>query len=139
MINIYRKSEIIHKYVFALYFQASFLNKKINVDGKAVRLSIWDTGKHKLVFINFSFSNLKSTKCSSFFNIWTRSWTRKVSNLVTDLNLRVYLTGCDSFSLWLIIENLLFQYKICNFSGRFHALGPIYYRSSNGAILVYDM
>lgn len=24
-------------------------------------------------------------------------------------------------------------------SDRFHALGPIYYRSSNGAILVYDM
>ncbi|XP_055304175.1 ras-related protein Rab-21 [Sitodiplosis mosellana] len=49
--------------------QASFLNKKINVDGKAVRLSIWDTAGQE----------------------------------------------------------------------KFHALGPIYYRSSNGAILVYDI
>lgn len=35
--------------------------------------------------------------------------------------------------------------KSCNFQGhlsllfRFHALGPIYYRGSNGAILVYDI
>lgn len=49
--------------------QASFLNKKINVDGKAVRISIWDTAGQE----------------------------------------------------------------------KFHALGPIYYRSSNGAILVYDI
>ncbi|XP_055682262.1 ras-related protein Rab-21 [Lutzomyia longipalpis] len=49
--------------------QASFLNKKINVNGKRINLSIWDTAGQE----------------------------------------------------------------------RFHALGPIYYRSSNGAILVYDI
>jgi Ras-related protein Rab-21 len=50
-------------------FQASFLNKKINIGGKRVNLSIWDTAGQE----------------------------------------------------------------------RFHALGPIYYRMSNGAILVYDI
>ncbi|XP_044752263.1 ras-related protein Rab-21 [Coccinella septempunctata] len=49
--------------------QASFLNKKLNIDGKRVNLSIWDTAGQE----------------------------------------------------------------------RFHALGPIYYRSSNGAVLVYDI
>lgn len=49
--------------------QASFLNKKINVDGKTVRMALWDTAGQE----------------------------------------------------------------------KFHALGPIYYRSSNGAILVYDI
>ncbi|XP_077301817.1 ras-related protein Rab-21-like [Arctopsyche grandis] len=49
--------------------QASFLNKKINVQGKHINLSIWDTAGQE----------------------------------------------------------------------RFHALGPIYYRTSNGAILVYDI
>jgi Ras-related protein Rab-21 len=50
-------------------FQASFLNKKINIGGKRVNLSIWDTAGQE----------------------------------------------------------------------RFHALGPIYYRMSNGAISVYDI
>jgi len=50
-------------------FQASFMNKKINLGGKKVNLSIWDTAGQE----------------------------------------------------------------------RFHALGPIYYRMSNGAILVYDI
>jgi Ras-related protein Rab-21 len=50
-------------------FQASFMNKKINIGGKKVNLSIWDTAGQE----------------------------------------------------------------------RFHALGPIYYRMSNGAILVYDI
>lgn len=49
--------------------QASFLNKKINIDGKTVRMALWDTAGQE----------------------------------------------------------------------KFHALGPIYYRSSNGAILVYDI
>lgn len=50
-------------------FQASFLTKKLNIDGKRVNLSIWDTAGQE----------------------------------------------------------------------KFHALGPIYYRASNGAILVYDI
>lgn len=49
--------------------QASFLNKKIHIDGKMVRMALWDTAGQE----------------------------------------------------------------------KFHALGPIYYRSSNGAILVYDI
>ncbi|KAG5883935.1 hypothetical protein JTB14_003757 [Gonioctena quinquepunctata] len=49
--------------------QASFLNKKLNLDGTRVNLSIWDTAGQE----------------------------------------------------------------------KFHALGPIYYRSSNGAVLVYDI
>lgn len=49
--------------------QASFLNKKINIDGKRLNLAIWDTAGQE----------------------------------------------------------------------KFHALGPIYYRSSNGAVLVYDI
>ncbi|CAH1798394.1 unnamed protein product [Owenia fusiformis] len=49
--------------------QASFLNKKLNINGKRVNLAIWDTAGQE----------------------------------------------------------------------RFHALGPIYYRDSNGAILVYDI
>lgn len=49
--------------------QASFLSKKLNIEGKRVNLSIWDTAGQE----------------------------------------------------------------------RFHALGPIYYRSSNGAVLVYDI
>lgn len=49
--------------------QASFLNKKLNIDGKRVNLAIWDTAGQE----------------------------------------------------------------------KFHALGPIYYRMSNGAILVYDI
>lgn len=49
--------------------QASFLHKKININGKRVNLSIWDTAGQE----------------------------------------------------------------------KFHALGPIYYRMSNGAILVYDI
>lgn len=49
--------------------QASFLNKKINIDGKRLTLAIWDTAGQE----------------------------------------------------------------------KFHALGPIYYRSSNGAVLVYDI
>ncbi|CAH1981094.1 unnamed protein product [Acanthoscelides obtectus] len=49
--------------------QASFLNKKINLDGNRVNLAIWDTAGQE----------------------------------------------------------------------KFHALGPIYYRSSNGAVLVYDI
>lgn len=49
--------------------QASFLNRKLNMDGKRVNLAIWDTAGQE----------------------------------------------------------------------RFHALGPIYYRDSNGAILVYDI
>ncbi|XP_066585816.1 ras-related protein Rab-21 [Prorops nasuta] len=49
--------------------QASFLNKKLNIDGKRVTLSIWDTAGQEI----------------------------------------------------------------------FHALGPIYYRMSNGAVLVYDI
>lgn len=51
------------------YFQASFLNKKLHIDGKRVNLAIWDTAGQE----------------------------------------------------------------------KFHALGPIYYRSSNGAVLVYDI
>lgn len=50
-------------------FQASFLNKKLNISGKRVNLAIWDTAGQE----------------------------------------------------------------------KFHALGPIYYRMSNGAILVYDI
>lgn len=50
-------------------FQASFLNKKLNIDGKRINLAIWDTAGQE----------------------------------------------------------------------KFHALGPIYYRSSNGAVLVYDI
>jgi len=50
-------------------FQASFLNKKLNINGKRVNLAIWDTAGQE----------------------------------------------------------------------KFHALGPIYYRMSNGAILVYDI
>ncbi|CAH1372407.1 hypothetical protein MTP99_013907 [Tenebrio molitor] len=49
--------------------QASFLNKKLNIDGKRINLAIWDTAGQE----------------------------------------------------------------------KFHALGPIYYRSSNGAVLVYDI
>ncbi|XP_060534773.1 ras-related protein Rab-21 [Cylas formicarius] len=49
--------------------QASFLTKKINIDGKRINLAIWDTAGQE----------------------------------------------------------------------KFHALGPIYYRSSNGAVLVYDI
>ncbi|XP_017780181.1 PREDICTED: ras-related protein Rab-21-like [Nicrophorus vespilloides] len=49
--------------------QASFLNKKLNIDGKRVNLAIWDTAGQE----------------------------------------------------------------------QFHALGPLYYRSSNGAIIVYDI
>ncbi|KAF2898564.1 hypothetical protein ILUMI_07609 [Ignelater luminosus] len=49
--------------------QASFLNKKLNIEGKRVNLAIWDTAGQE----------------------------------------------------------------------KFHALGPIYYRSSNGAVLVYDI
>ncbi|XP_076331967.1 ras-related protein Rab-21-like [Tachypleus tridentatus] len=49
--------------------QASFLNKKVNIEGKRVNLAIWDTAGQE----------------------------------------------------------------------RFHALGPIYYRDSNGAVLVYDI
>ncbi|XP_068617758.1 ras-related protein Rab-21-like [Battus philenor] len=49
--------------------QATFLNKKLNIDGKRINLSIWDTAGQE----------------------------------------------------------------------RFHALGPIYYRNANGAILVYDI
>lgn len=49
--------------------QASFLNKKLNIDGKRVNLAIWDTAGQE----------------------------------------------------------------------KFHALGPIYYRMSNGAVLVYDI
>lgn len=50
-------------------FQATFLNKKLNINGKRINLSIWDTAGQE----------------------------------------------------------------------KFHALGPIYYRNSNGAILVYDI
>ena len=50
-------------------FQASFLKKKLNINGKRVNLAIWDTAGQE----------------------------------------------------------------------KFHALGPIYYRMSNGAILVYDI
>lgn len=50
-------------------FQASFLNKKLNINGKRINLAIWDTAGQE----------------------------------------------------------------------KFHALGPIYYRMSNGAILVYDI
>jgi len=49
--------------------QASFLNKKLNIDGKRINLAIWDTAGQE----------------------------------------------------------------------KFHALGPLYYRSSNGAIIVYDI
>ncbi|RZB66641.1 ras-related protein Rab-21 [Asbolus verrucosus] len=49
--------------------QASFLNKKLNIEGKRINLAIWDTAGQE----------------------------------------------------------------------KFHALGPIYYRSSNGAVLVYDI
>lgn len=52
-----------------LILKASFLNKKINIDGNRINLSIWDTAGQE----------------------------------------------------------------------KFHALGPIYYRSSNGAVLVYDI
>lgn len=34
---------------------------------------------------------------------------------------------------------ILFEKNIFLYNHRFHALGPIYYRSSNGAILVYDI
>lgn len=51
------------------FFQASFLNKKLNINGKRINLAIWDTAGQE----------------------------------------------------------------------KFHALGPIYYRMSNGAILVYDI
>ena len=50
-------------------FQASFLNKKLNIRGKRVNLNIWDTAGQE----------------------------------------------------------------------RFHALGPIYYRDADGAVLVYDI
>lgn len=52
-----------------LYFQASFLNKKLTIHEKKVNLAIWDTAGQE----------------------------------------------------------------------KFHALGPIYYRMSNGAIIVYDV
>ena len=52
-----------------LLFQASFLNKKLNIRGKRVNLNIWDTAGQE----------------------------------------------------------------------RFHALGPIYYRDADGAVLVYDI
>lgn len=52
-----------------LLFQATFLNKKLNIGGKRINLAIWDTAGQE----------------------------------------------------------------------RFHALGPIYYRMSNGAVLVYDI
>lgn len=55
--------------MICLMFQASFLNKKLNINGKRVNLAIWDTAGQE----------------------------------------------------------------------KFHALGPIYYRMSNGAILVYDI
>lgn len=51
------------------FLQASFLNKKLNIDGKRINLAIWDTAGQE----------------------------------------------------------------------KFHALGPIYYRASNGAVLVYDI
>lgn len=54
---------------YLIFLQASFLNKKLNIDGKRVNLAIWDTAGQE----------------------------------------------------------------------KFHALGPIYYRMSNGAILVYDI
>lgn len=60
----------LYKFVFYHFvFQASFLNKKLNIAGRRVSLAIWDTAGQE----------------------------------------------------------------------RFHALGPIYYRMSNGAILVYDI
>lgn len=34
---------------------------------------------------------------------------------------------------------VLFSFKDTAGQERFHALGPIYYRDSNGAILVYDI
>lgn len=52
-----------------LFLQASFVNKKININGRRVNLSIWDTAGQE----------------------------------------------------------------------KFHALGPFYYRMSNGAVLVYDI
>lgn len=55
--------------IIVLTLQASFLNKKLNINGQRINLSIWDTAGQE----------------------------------------------------------------------RFHALGPIYYRSSNGAVLVYDI
>lgn len=55
--------------ICSMLFQASFLNKKLNINGKRVNLAIWDTAGQE----------------------------------------------------------------------KFHALGPIYYRMSNGAILVYDI
>lgn len=51
------------------FFQASFLKKKLNIDGKRINLAIWDTAGQE----------------------------------------------------------------------KFHALGPLYYRSSNGAVIVYDI
>lgn len=56
-------------YLFRLSLQASFLVKKLNIGGRRINLSIWDTAGQE----------------------------------------------------------------------KFHALGPIYYRGSNGAILVYDI
>jgi len=70
------KTSLVVRYVKNLFnpshvttIQASFLSKRLNIDGKSVNLSIWDTAGQE----------------------------------------------------------------------RFHALGPIYYRESNGAVLVYDI
>lgn len=69
MIVMFLWSIIIMSTEMFLYFQASFLNKKLTIHEKKVNLAIWDTAGQE----------------------------------------------------------------------KFHALGPIYYRMSNGAIIVYDV
>lgn len=73
-------------------FQASFLTKKININGNSISLSIWDTaGQERYVLV----------------------------------------------TVFIILSVIMIW--LCLIDFRFHALGPIYYRSSNGAILVYDI
>ena len=82
----------------SLVLQASFLTKKLNLNGKRVELAIWVSCL--LIWLLLSFSFFFSSHPPKLFTSWLQD-----------------TAGQE----------------------RFHALGPIYYRDSNGALLVFDI
>lgn len=128
--------------------QASFVEKRLNIGGKRIQLAIWVSSlwcnvciiSDELVYWYFHFliQNKLSTILSALYIVVTSVSIPFHPCVSIPFHSRVSIPFHSHVSI-LFHSHVSIPFQDTAGQERYHALGPIYYRDSQGAIIVYDI